>query len=196
MFLDEPPRSPAVDALYEADRASDGYAHNLSRAWGWRPDVYAASVAARASIMGDTALTDRDLAVLVAATAAARGDSYCSLAWGRRLASLAGATTAANVLAGRLDGEDGRTVALATWATQVVRDPNATTADDVARLRAAGLGDREVFEATAFVAHRLAFSTVNDALGAEPDRQLAERAPAEVVDTVTWGRPVAVAPSS
>jgi alkylhydroperoxidase/carboxymuconolactone decarboxylase family protein YurZ len=33
--------------------------------------------------------------------------------------------------------------------------------------------DEEIFDATVFVAFRLAFSTVNDALGARPDLQLA-----------------------
>ena len=38
----------------------------------------------------------------------------------------------------------------------------------------------EIFEATAFVAFRLAFSTVNDALGAQPDWQLVAAAPQRV----------------
>ena len=40
------------------------------------------------------------------------------------------------------------------------------TADDVEALRSAGIADQEIFHATAFVALRLAFSTVNDPLGA------------------------------
>lgn len=39
------------------------------------------------------------------------------------------------------------------------------------RLRDNGLTDREIFEATTFIAFRLAFSTVDNALGAEPDQQ-------------------------
>jgi hypothetical protein len=42
---------------------------------------------------------------------------------------------------------------------------------------------------------RVAFSLVNDALGAQPDRQLAERAPAPVRQAVTFGRPTAETPS-
>jgi hypothetical protein len=76
-----------------------------------------------------------------------------------------------------------------------VRDPNTTTDSDVARLREVGLGDREIFEATAFIAFRLAFSTVNDALGAAPDRQLADAAPDVVRAAVSYGRPPASAPS-
>jgi hypothetical protein len=41
-----------------------------------------------------------------------------------------------------------------------------------------------------FVALRIAFATVNDALGARPDRTLSERAPEAVRAAVTFGRPV------
>jgi hypothetical protein len=75
-------------------------------------------------------------------------------------------------------------------ARKVVQSPNTTTEEDMASLRRAGLSDQEIFDATVFVAFRLAFSTVNDALGAEPDRQLAERAPEAVLHAVTFGRAV------
>ena len=51
-------------------------------------------------------------------------------------------------------------------------DPNAVDADDVQVLREVGLDDQQIFAVTAYVALRLAFSTVNDALGAGPDQQL------------------------
>jgi hypothetical protein len=57
-------------------------------------------------------------------------------------------------------------------------------------LRAAGLSDREIFEATVYVAFRLAFSTVNDALGARPDQRLVASAPPEVRAAVAYGRPL------
>ena len=81
--------------------------------------------------------------------------------------------------------------ALARWARQLARDPNSTTAGDVQALRAAGFDDAQIFAITVFVALRIAFSTVNDALGARPDRQLGVEAPAEVRDAVTFGRPIA-----
>jgi len=51
-----------------------------------------------------------------------------------------------------------------------------------------GLSDREIFEATAFVALRLAFATINGALGAAPDLQLAEAAPEPLRSAITFGR--------
>jgi uncharacterized peroxidase-related enzyme len=139
--------------------------------------------------MSSSTLTDRDWAVLVTSTASQLGDSYCSLAWGDKLASVTDPGTAAAVIAG--DEESAlskRERALADWARQLVRDPNSTTREDIDRLRAVGLDEREIFEATAFVAFRLAFSTINDALGATPDEQLRERVPAAVRAAVNFGR--------
>jgi alkylhydroperoxidase family enzyme len=78
---------------------------------------------------------------------------------------------------------------MAAWARKIVKDPNSTTPTDVQALRDAGLNDEQIFAITTFVALRVAFSTVNDALGAHPDAQLVADLPKEVVDAVTYGRP-------
>ena len=62
--------------------------------------------------------------------------------------------------------------AMATWARKVARNPNATTSADIEALCGAGFDDNQIFAITVFVALRLAFSTVNDALGATPDPEL------------------------
>ena len=197
MFLGEPPASEATEAAYAEDRESDGYVGNVTRLWCWRPGLLTSFAALRANLMKNSALTDREWAVLVTSTAAECNDSYCSLAWGPRLAELTDDETAAQVIAGgRAPALSEREAALAAWARTVVRDPNATTGEDVERLREVGLGDREIFEATTFIAFRLAFSTVNDALGAVPDRQLAEEASELVRAAVSYGRPAAAAPSA
>ena len=96
----------------------------------------------------------------------------------------------AGVAAGVLNGSDAELTdqeqAMAAWARKLARDPNATTPADVQALRNAGLDDEQIFALTTFVALRLAFSTVNDALGAQPDAQLAQSLPAGVRDAVTW----------
>src|SRR3954470_8446438 len=191
-FVGEPPETDAGRRMYDADRESDGYVGNLTRLWAWRPDVNNGFRALWGMLKDDSTLEPRDWAILVAATASELGDSYCALAWGTRLASLATDAAAESVIR---DGEprdlSEREVALARWARHVVRDPNGTTEEDVAELRAAGVDDKEIFEATTFVAFRLAFSTVNDALGAAPDVQLAEEAPEAVRRAVSFGRPPA-----
>lgn len=196
-FLSEAPTSEAKDAAFADDRDADGYVNNWTRLWCWRPDLLTAFAELRASLMGSSALADRDWAVLVTATAAERNDSYCSLAWGTRLAKLSDDATAAQIIAGApAPALSEREAALADWARQVVRDPNATTEGDIARLREVGLGDQEIFEATAFVAFRLAFSAVNDALGAAPDKELADAAPADVRAAVDYGRSPSPTPST
>ncbi len=189
-FLPEPPQSPAAKAAYEDDLSSDGYVNNLTRVWCWRPDVLMSFQNTRAELLSSSTLSAREVAVLVAGTAAARGDSYCALAWGTRLAGMSDDAAAAEVLRGGEADLSARETALADWSRRVVTDPNATTEADPQRLRDAGLNDREIFEATTLIAFRLAFSTVNDALGARPDAQLAEKTPKLVREAVTFGRPV------
>ncbi len=85
--------------------------------------------------------------------------------------------------------------AMAAWARKVARDPNATTPADIQALRDSGLDDGQIFAITAFVALRLAFSTINDSLGAQPDAQLVQSVPPQVREAVTYGRPAAQAPA-
>lgn len=195
MFLSTPTPSEATQRLHESTAAAQGFVMNLGHVWSWRPDVFEAFAALRSRLTSASSLSKRDQAVMVCAMASELGDSYCSLAWGRTLANEAGAAAAAAVIRGAAGGDlTPRDRALAAWSRKVVADPNGTTQADVDALRAAGLTDLEVFEATVFTAFRLAFSTVNDALGAQPDRQLADAAPPEVLDAVRYGRPAAAQP--
>lgn len=192
MFVDAPAPTADTARLERADLAERGHVMNLTRLWGWRPEVFEGFAALRNQLTGGSSLAPRELAVIVSATAAELGDSYCALAWGRLLAQRASPAGAAAVIGVRESIElTARDRALARWARQLVDDPNATGPEDVEHLRAAGLSDREIFEATVFAAFRIAFSTVNDALGVHPDREVAEAAPPEVRAAVTFGRPVA-----
>ena len=187
-FLAEPPLTEEVTAVYEEDLASDGYVNNATRAWGWRPDLMTAFQDLRNDVVATSDLSPREVAVMVAATAAARGDSYCSLAWGTKLANLSDAALAAQVIRGNHANLSSREAALARWSRQVLHDPNATTQADIDGLRSVGFSDREILEATTWIAFRLAFSTINDAVGAVPDVQLIERAPGPVRQAVGYGR--------
>jgi uncharacterized peroxidase-related enzyme len=195
MFLPQPKTTAAVERMYKSNQAAQGFVMNLTSAWAWRPDVFESFAALRNQLTSSSSLSKRDQAVLVCATASQLRDSYCSFAWGKTLAAEAGAATATAVLTG---GDDtaltARDRALAAWARTVVADPNSTTRSDIDTLRSAGLDDRAIFEATAFAAFRLAFSTVNDALGANPDWQLVNTVPPEVRSAVTYGRPPQAAP--
>jgi hypothetical protein len=158
-FVSDPPVDASVTAAYEDDLASDGYINNSTRVWCWRPDVLASFQTLRAGLRDGSDLSGREVAALVAAPAAAPS------------------------------GLSSREAALARWSRQVVLDSNAPTQADVDHLRDVGFSDREIFEATAFIAFRLAFSTINNALGAQPDQELIERVPPLVREAVTYGRP-------
>ena len=189
MYIAAAPESAAAAAVRESTVASQGFSMNLTQAWAWRPDVYDGFAALRTQLSAASSLGKRELAVMVCAGASELGDAYCSLAWGRTLAREGGARLAVAVLTGeRAADATPREQALAAWARRVVADPNATTAADVQALRDAGLGEREIFEATVFIALRQAFSTVNAALGIAPDARLAEEAPALVLAAVDYGR--------
>ena len=188
-FLSEPPPSDAVRARYDADRAAYGFVMNLSHVWAHLPEAHQ-RLFELVGLVG-SAFSFRERGILVTAAASTIGDSYCSLAWGWKLAEAGDADAATCVLSGADAELTPREAALAAWARKVAGAPGRTTEADVQALREAGWSDEEVFRATAFVALRAAFSTVNGALGAQPDAELATLAPPEVAELVTWGRPVA-----
>jgi uncharacterized peroxidase-related enzyme len=188
-FLEEPPISEPVQALFDQDTKETGYVWNVSRLWAYQPETMEQFFALMSQAFKASGLSFRQRGILVTATASALGDSYCSLAWGGKLAETSDPRTAAGVLSGDDIGLTEQETAMAEWARKVVRDPNATIPSDVEALRKVGLNDSQIFAITTFVALRLAFSTINDALGANPDAQLIKSLPDEVVQTVTYGRP-------
>ena len=190
-YLSTPPHTPGAQRLFDDDARGDGYVTNVSRLWAYQPEVLDGLSELMGAVTRAGSLSTAQRSVLVTAAASALGDSYCSLAWGKKLAAAAGPEVAASVIRGEAEGLDGPGQALARWARSLATDPNAVTADDVQALRDAGFEDGQIFAITAYVALRLAFSTVNDALGAQPDEQLAASTPEPVRAAVSFGRPAA-----
>jgi alkylhydroperoxidase family enzyme len=189
-FLDDPEPTADVRRMYDDDVEQRGYVMNLSRVWAHQPVLNQGISDLMGRAAGAASLTLRQRGILITACASALGDSYCSLAWGNKLAGEAGAEVAAGVLQETDAGLDASECALARWARKVARDPNATGAGDVQALRDAGHDDAQIAAITIFIALRIAFSTVNDALGARPDAALVETGPPLVSGAVTFGRPV------
>jgi uncharacterized peroxidase-related enzyme len=187
-FLPAPPETPEARHLFESDRDTVGYVMNVSRLWAYHPRALDKLSKLLAEVTAAASLSSRQRAVLVAAAASALGDSYCSMAWGQKLAEATSPAVAAAVINGGMEGLGDDEKALADWARSVARDPNAITGDDVEKLRRAGFDDGQIFAITIFVALRLAFSTVNDALGATPDRELDESLAEDVRSAVSFGR--------
>jgi uncharacterized peroxidase-related enzyme len=196
MFITRPPASEDTERIYRSSLDAQGFTMNLTHAWGWRPDVFEGFAALRGQLTSKSTLTKREQAVIVCSVAAQLGDSYCCLAWGKTLTLEAGVESAVAVIAGKhADSLSSRDQALAAWARKVVASPNRTTATDVQSLRAVGFTDCEIFEATAFIGFRLAFSTVNDALGVHPDWQLVDAVHPAVRDAIDFGRPAEAQPT-
>jgi alkylhydroperoxidase family enzyme len=191
-FLHVPRPTAPGQQMFDEDVADLGYVMNVSRLWAYQPDTATGlfDLVRRANAAHDLSLRQR--LILVAACASEFGDSYCSLVWGSKLAAASSAHTAAAVLRGEDQPLSTSERAMATWARTVARDPNATTAADVQVLRDAGFSDAQIFAITVFVALRLAFSTVNDALGLPPDAALRRTVPPDVLDAVTRGRAIDV----
>lgn len=191
-FLAAPAHTSEVQRLFDDDLEGVGYVTNVSRLWAYLP----ATLRGLSDLMGQAtqagSLTFRQRVVLVTAAASTLGDSYCSLAWGKKLTEVAGSDVAAAVIRGQDEGLDEAERALAQWARRVATDPNAIGPDDVQALRDGGFDEAQIFAITTFVAFRLAFSIVNDALGARPDRELGTAAAAPVRSAVTFGRRPAV----
>jgi uncharacterized peroxidase-related enzyme len=185
-------QAPDAEAqrLFDDDVAELGYVMNVSKLWAYQP----ATLNHLFDLMGEThAIEDlsfRQRGILVTACASTLGDAYCSLAWGAKLASRSDAETAAGILRGDDDRLSPEEQAMAQWARKVARDPNHTSAADVQALCDAGYSDAQIFAMTAYVALRLAFSTINDALGARPDSAFRTSAPGAVLDAVSYGRPI------
>jgi uncharacterized peroxidase-related enzyme len=190
-FLEEPPVTAQVQVLFEDDLKDDGYVSNSTRLWAHQPDTMNELFDLMSAAFRPSGLSFRQRGILVIAAASALGDSYCSLAWSEKLDKASDAALAAGVLTGTDAGLTDQEKAMAAWARKVAGDPNATTPADIQALRDAGLDDGQIFAITTFVALRLAFSTINDALGAQPNAQLGRSVPPEVREAVTFGRPVA-----
>jgi alkylhydroperoxidase family enzyme len=189
-FLSTPDQTAEAQSLFEDDVSELGYVMNSSKLWAYQPGTVDGLFDLMRKATSTNRLSVRQRGILVTACASTLGDSYCSLAWGSKLAQASDAQTASGVLRGQDDTLTPAELAMAVWARKVARDPNGTSAADVQELRDAAFSDDQIFAITVFVALRIAFSTVNDALGICPDAALRSTAPQEVLEAVTFGRPI------
>jgi hypothetical protein len=189
-FLASTPISDAARAVFDEDIAEIGFVMNASQLWAYQPDAGIGLFRLMSQVTRGRPFTVRERGILVTAAASTLGDSYCSLAWGTKLAHEASPEVAAGVLRGDDVGLNEQERAMAEWARLVAGTPTRTTAGDVQKLRDAGLSDADIFATTVYVALRVALSTVNDALGVYPDAEFLTVAPPEVLESVTYGRPV------
>jgi alkylhydroperoxidase family enzyme len=185
----DPAPGPLAD-LFAADRRAWGYLPNLATTFGVRPAVYAAWRQLNGAIKAGMSPRRYELATLAAAVELR--SSYCSLAHGKVLAAehLSEDQVVA-ITEGDTAGLSAEDAVVVRLATKVARDAPAVTDDDLEPLRAAGLGDDDIFDVILAAAARCFFSTVLDATGTEPDAAF-EDLPDRLRDALTVGRPRAV----
>jgi uncharacterized peroxidase-related enzyme len=181
----------AAAALFESDRAEDGYVANMTRLFARRPAVLEGWVHLVTAIRDGM---DRRRYELVTVAAARRlRSSYCTLAHGQVLAERflepdAVRSIALDHRSASLDPVD---VAVMDIAGKVVADATSVTQADVDRLRDLGLTDDEVFDVVAAAAVRCFFSKTLDALGVQPDSAFADLEPSALREALVVGRPIA-----
>ena len=125
-FLDHAPPSAGAQRLFDDDLQGMGYVMNVSKLWAHDPPAMSRLSELLSHVTEVGSLTFRQRGILVTACASAIGDSYCSLAWGKKLASNAGDGVAESVFSGDDSALDDDERVLARWARQLARDPNST----------------------------------------------------------------------
>jgi len=135
-FLSVPEQTAEAQSLFDEDVSELGYVMNSSKLWAYQPGTVGGLFDLMRKTTSANRLSVRQRGILVAACASTLGDSYCSLAWGSKLAQASDAQTASGVLRGQDDTLTPAELAMAVWARKVARDPNRTSAADVQELRA------------------------------------------------------------
>ena len=161
--------TPEARVLADDDVAALGFLTNATRLWMHDPALHDRLFDVIIGTARAAGLSVADRGVATVRAAAEAGDTYCTLAWGQKLSKETTPEIAASVLGGSDDLLDERGKALAAWALKVASNPQGTTAADLDGLVQAGFDDAQILNLTLFVALRIAFSTVNGALGARPE---------------------------
>lgn len=164
-----------VRAIYDDDLREDGYIANMTLLYSLNPAAYRAWGQLLAAIRGQMDFRRYELATL--ATACALRCRYCVSAHGDRILSSElfdreqlEAITRDFRTAGLPDVD----VAIMELAEKVALHAYRVTPEDVERLRGFGLTEAEIFNIVLAAAARCFFSKSLDAMGAEPDEQLAD----------------------
>ena len=163
---------------------------NYERAFGERPEVYAAWVQLNGAIKAGMDLRRYELATLAAAQRLR--SSYCSLAHGKVLHETFAEPVAEIVRDRSAAGLSEIDLAVMDLAERVVDDAASIEDADLQPLRDLGLTDVEIMDVVLAAAARCFFSKTLDALGVLPDAAFAELEPG-LREVLVVGRPIAAA---
>lgn len=196
-FIETVPATEArgeVRELYRRQQGRLGYLPNYAKLYCYRPAVMEAWAGLAKELRRH--LDDRAYCLITLAAARAMGNSYCSLAHGRKLmkqgisAEDLEAILREEAAAPLSDAER----AMVHVAAKVARDATSVEQGDIDELRRLGYSDAQVFDIVAAAAARCFFSRIPDALGAQPDPHLGEIDPA-LLELLCVGRPISEEPT-
>ncbi len=161
---------------------------NYERAFGERPEAYAAWGQLNGAIKAGMDTRRYELATLAAARRLR--SSYCCLAHGTILQERFGEPVLDIALDHRAAGLDEVDVAVMNLAERVVDDATSISDAELQRLRDLGLSEAEIMDVVLAAAARCFFSKTLDALGVRPDASYRDLDP-ELRDALVVGRPIA-----
>ncbi len=174
---------------YREDVERVGHLPNYSRTFSLHPQAYRAWRDLIASIAKPMDERRYELTTLTAA--ASLRSSYCALAHGSILEErFLGPEEVAQIARG--DGSsvlDPTEALVVEFAAKVAVDATSVGDDDIHRLRAAGLSDRDIFDVVLAAAARSFFSKVLDATGTLADAEY-NAMDTDLREALTIGRPI------
>ncbi|WP_256796408.1 peroxidase-related enzyme [Terrabacter sp. Ter38] len=176
---------------YRSQRAAWGFLPNYAAAFSTRPDVAQAWNALNSAIRDG--MDRRRFEISTIAAARALRSTYCTAAHSKFLRDVCGDAATMQSITEQPDGAalDPQDRAVYEFAVKVATDAASVEAQDVNRLRAAGLTDPEIADVVFAASARCFFTAVLDGLGAQLDIQTAETFPEELLNSMIVGRPVA-----
>jgi uncharacterized peroxidase-related enzyme len=192
-FISTIPESEAegeTAEMYASTRDSMGYLPNYTRAFGRRPQLYAAWANLIKTVRSNMDPRRYELATMGAAVTLQ--NSYCSLAHGEKLLDLGSTKEEVRSLAnpGNWSSLPDVERVIVSFAAKVAESATSVTQGDIDGLRSLGLTDAEIFDVAATAAARCFLSKLMDATGTLPDGIYRQTIP-DLVDDLAVGRPVA-----
>jgi uncharacterized peroxidase-related enzyme len=194
VFIDTVSEDAASGPLadyYRQQRQAWGFLPNYAPAFSTRPDVAPAWNALNTTIRNG--MDRRRFEIATVAAARALHSTYCTAAHSKFLRDVCGDEETVRAIAADPSGAglNPQDHAVYVFAAKVAADAASVEQADVDTLRAVGLSDADVADIVYAAAARSFFTRVLDGLGAQLDIETAGTFPAEVLESMIVGRPVA-----
>lgn len=196
VFIDAVPEQDATGAVaeyYEQQRVAWGFLPNYAAAFSTRPDVAEAWNTLNTTVR--EGMDRRRFEIATIAAARALRSTYCTVAHAKFLRDECDDEATMRSIAAQPSGAalGAQDRAVYEFAGKIAVDASRVEQADIDRMRAVGLSDADIADIVFAAAARSFFTRVLDALGAQLDARTAQTFPADVLDSMIVGRPVASA---